>query len=160
MPNTIPVPNANNITNYLPGAAQALSKLHAQGAHFYLTLPIVASTADAEVLFVVPTDVRLVVHRAFWEVFTPFTGGASSAIGVSSNTAPHNVKGDILGGAAGDVAAALTAGVKAGTIGTDLASNGLVVLPAGSAVRFDRITSAFTAGAGQVHLECSVLPAS
>ena len=114
------------------------------------------NTADAAVLFTVPVGFKLRVTRACWEVTTPFSGGASSAIGLSSSNAAYTTKGDLLGGAAGDLAAALTAGYR-GAIGTKLASGGLVVLIAGDTVRFDRVASAYTAGAGFIHVTCEVL---
>lgn len=108
------------------------------------------NATDAQVLFTVPTGFRLQPTRPFWEVTTPFSGGASSAIGLSSSNASYSTKGDLLGGASGDVAAGLTAGFR-GTVGAKVASLGLVVLVATDTIRFDRITSAFTAGAGFVH---------
>ncbi len=160
MPNTIPQPNLQAITSYPAGIAQAVSGMFEQGAAFWLTLPFTSATADAAVLFTVPTGIRLVVHRALWDIVLAMTGGTSSAIGVSSSNAGYNTKGDILGGASGDVAATLTAGAKAGTAGEKYASNGAVILVGGDTVRFDRITSAFTAGNGRVQLHCSVLPTS
>ena len=117
-----------------------------------LKLPIGFATADAAALFKIPSDVRLYVERAFFEVTTAWTGGTNSAIGVSADTAPHSTKGDILGGAAGALEAALTAGFKGTTIGADFGSNGVVVLNPGVIVRFDRIVDAYTAGAGFVHI--------
>jgi hypothetical protein len=113
-----------------------------------LKLAVDFNTADAAVLYTVPAGRSLVVESVFYDVSAAFTGGTSSAIGVSSNGA---AKGSILGGASGDVLATLTAGVKAGTKGTALAA-GTVVLPAGTTVKFDRITSAFTAGSGFIRL--------
>ena len=121
-------------------------------APVHLKLPIGFATADAAVLFKTPADVRLYIERLFWEVTTAFTGGTSAAIGVSSSATGFTTKGDLLGGTGGDVLATLTAGVKGGTIGADFGSNGIVVLPGGSTVRFDRVTDAFTAGAGFVHV--------
>ena len=158
MPNSIPTVLRDQITNYPPALAQAFIDAFNQGIPFWLALPITFSTADAAVLFTVPAGQRLFVHRALWEVAVDFTGGAASAIGVSATVAPYNTKGDLLGGAAGDVLATLTAGLKGGTLGTDFGSNGVVVLPAASSVRFDRITSAFTAGSGFVHIQASLLP--
>lgn len=122
------------------------------GERVALKLAIAFGTADAAVLYTVPAGQRLLVERCFWEVVTGFTGGASSAIGLSSSQTGNTTKGDIHGGAAGDVAATLTAGAKPGTVGVDLASSGVVILEAGATIRFDRITSAFTAGAGFVHV--------
>jgi len=117
-----------------------------------LKLAIGFATADAAVLFQVPSDVRLAIERVWWEVVTGFTGGTSSAIGVSSSATGYTTKGDLLGGSGGDVAATLVAGHKGGTIGTDFGSNGVIVLPGGSTLRFDRIASVFTAGAGFVRV--------
>jgi hypothetical protein len=122
---------------------------------FDLSMPIAFGTADATALFTVPTNARLLVRRGYWEVATGFTGGSSSAIGLSSSNASFNTKGDLLGGASGDVAATLVAGVKLGTIGAKTAAG--VLLVGGDTVRFDRVTSAFTAGAGNAHLVCDVL---
>lgn len=122
-------------------------------APFELKLPFDSTTPDGAVLYTVPTGKRLLVEQAYWEITTPFTGGSSSAIGVSSDVAPHDTKGDILGGATGDVAATLVAGQTQGTIGASFsAAPKLVVLEPGAKIRFDRITSAFTAGAGFLHL--------
>jgi len=120
----------------------------------HLKLAIGFATADAAVLFTVPTGFRLELERLWWEITTNFTGGTSSAIGVSSATAPHETKGDLLGGAGGDVAATLAAanGNVGGTIGASFGSNGIVVLPAAAILRLDRIVDAFTAGAGFVHV--------
>lgn len=121
-------------------------------SNFALKVAVAFGLLDAAVLLTVPTSRRLLIERVFWEITTGFTGGTSSAIGISADTAPNNTKGDILGGASGDVAAALVVGLKGGTIGAKFGSNGVVVLEPGVKVRFDRITSAFTAGAGYVHL--------
>ena len=101
-----------------------------------------------------PAGFTLEFEKFFWEVTADFTGGSSSAIGVSSADAPHSTQGDLLGGAAGNVLAELTAaiGYTQGTIGVSYsAAPKLAVLVATDTVRFDRITSAFTAGAGFVH---------
>jgi hypothetical protein len=130
---------------------------------FWLALPIGFGTADAATLYTVPAGKRLCIHRAGWEIATSFTGGTSSAIGLSSDDTNASTKGDILGGASGDVAATLVSTgvpIKGGTLGAKFASNGIIVLAAGKIIRFDRITSAFTAGAGTAHLQVSFLPTS
>lgn len=116
-----------------------------------LALAFTFATADAAVLFTMPVGARLWVARPYWEIATSMTGGSSSAIGLSSGQSPHNTKGDLLGGAAGDVAAGLTAGVREGTIGADIAAG--IILEAASTILFDRITSVFTAGAGNAHVQ-------
>jgi len=125
----------------------------------HLKLAIAFDTADAAVLFTVPTGFRLAIERLWWESTANFTGGTNSAIGVSTATAPHETKGDLLGGAGGDVAATLAAanGNVGGTIGASFGSNGVVVLPAGAILRFDRIVDAFTAGTGFVHCLARVI---
>lgn len=116
------------------------------------------ATADAAVLLTMQAGQELAVERVLWRISADMTGGTASAIGVSSNkTTPTNwsTKGDILGGATGDVAATLVAsgGLLAGTIGADMdtltKTRGLV-LKATDTLKFDRITSAFTAGSGSV----------
>jgi hypothetical protein len=148
----ITLPNYDSITNYPPAQKEYLRTLTKQGLGFYVELAIDFNTADAAVLATVPEGVEVLLNPYLcgWRVTTSFTGGASSAIGLSSSRAPHNVKGDILGAAAGDVAATLvsTGKLLQGTLGLDFASVGQVLLIAGDTIRFDRITSAFTAGAG------------
>jgi hypothetical protein len=111
--------------------------------------------ADSATLFTVPVGCRLLVRRGYWEVTTAFAGGNQSAVGLSSSNAGANTKGDVLGGATGDVAATLVPGLQLGTIGTKTA--GGVLLVAGNTVRFDRIASAFVSGAGNAHLVCDIL---
>jgi len=124
-------------------------------ADVHLKLPIGFALADAAVLYTIPTGLKFEITRAYWEVTTSWTGGSSSAIGISSANTSYATKGDILGGATGDVLATLVSTgltYKGGTVGAKYASNGMVVLVGGDTIRFDRITSAFTAGAGFVHL--------
>lgn len=115
-----------------------------------LKMAIGSGTADAAVLATLPAGARFLLRRGYWEITADFTGGSSSAIGASSSGTGYTTKGDLHGGSGGDVAASLTAGVRAGTIGADVAAG--VLLVAGDTVRFDRITSAFTAGSGFLHL--------
>lgn len=118
-----------------------------------LKLAVDFSTADAAVLFTVPAGHYLRVSRTWWNVQAAFTGGTSSAIGASSSNASYSTKGDLQGGASGDLLAALTAGQRPGTIGAKFGSNGVVVLAPGDTIRFDRIASAFTAGSGYLMVE-------
>jgi hypothetical protein len=125
-----------------------------------LKLAISFATADAAVLFAVPSGFRLQIDPPYWETTADWTGGAASAIGASSSQAPHTTKGDLLGGATGDVAADLEAadGVHQGTIGTSFSADPKkVILEAGATIRHDRITSAFTAGTGFVHAKAQVV---
>lgn len=129
------------------------------GQFVNLALPFTYATADAATLYTMPTGAAFKVEGLYWEVTTGFTGGSSSAIGVSTTkSSPTNwsTKGDLLGGSGGDVAATLVAGARiAGTIGTDadtIAKMRGAIFEAAELFRFDRITSAFTAGVGSVHV--------
>ena len=116
-----------------------------------LALAIAYTTADAAVLATLPTGARLFVQGGYWEVTTGFTGGSSSAIGLNSSQSGHTTAGDVLGGSGGDVTALLgTAGIKEATIGADVAAG--MVLRAAETIKFNRITSNFTAGAGYAHV--------
>jgi hypothetical protein len=118
------------------------------------------ANTDAQVLYTVPAGFELYVPNAAWEVTADWTGGSSSAIGLSSSSTFLNTKGDILGGAAGDVLATLvsTGRKYKGTIGADVGKPG-AVLVGGDTIRFDRITSAFTTGTGFAHVFVSVIAA-
>lgn len=125
-----------------------------------LAMPITFATADAAVLLTMPAGAVLKIEDLFWEVTADWTGGTNSAIGASSNkTAPTDwsTKGDLLGGATGDVLATLVAsvGIVAGTVGTDMdtvAKRRGAIWKATDTIRFDRITSVFTAGSGNLHV--------
>lgn len=123
-----------------------------------LYLPFAFGTADGATLLTVPTGCVLKLDSAHWKVTTAFAGGSSSAIGVAATG--HATAGDILGGAGGDVEATLTAGTKAGTVGakmdTDAELHGMIFV-ATNTFTFERITSAFTSGAGFVGLVVDIL---
>jgi len=114
--------------------------------------PVDYSMSDGDAILTVPTGVVLrLAAFPYWEVTTGFTGGSSSAIGVSTSITGYETGGDILGGATGDVAATLVAGIAAGTLGGELDDNvgfQALALEAADELQFDAITSAFTAGAG------------
>ena len=162
----IPDPVKDRAGVYLAQQIRSLSPNSLGGApelpgFVNLKLPIAAADADAKVLYTVPANMKLLILVAFWEITADWTGGTDSAIGLSSSAAPHSTKGDLLGGSGGDVLASLTAaiGFTQGTIGVSYsAAPKLVVLPAGATVRFDRVVSAFTAGAGFAHLVGFLLP--
>lgn len=129
------------------------SKLASTGGIGVATLKLACSkdNADGDVLFTCPDNHYLRVQRAYWINTTPWSGGSSSAIGASTNNASGSTKGDIQGGASGDAAAALGSGIKFGTVGAKIAAG--VCLTPGDTIRFDKITSAFTAGAGYLCVE-------
>lgn len=123
-----------------------------------ITAAVTKDTADAAVIYTVPTGFRLLLDVPFHNVTTSWTGGSSSAIGCSSSNAGLSTKGDLLGGAGGDVAAGLlsTGAYAKGTVGAKIGKPGAVLI-AGETVIFDRITSAFTAGASTIHVPVHVL---
>lgn len=120
---------------------------------FIMKIPIAFGNTDGQAIETIPAGFALrITAMPFWQVTTAWTGGSSSAIGLSTNITNFTTAGDLLGGAAGDVTALLgTTGVKAGTIGDEMnteADHQALIFVAGSEIQFDRITSAFTAGAG------------
>ncbi len=147
--------------------ARAILALTGQGpgasGSFHLKLPVGFALADAAVLYTVPTGLRLSLDRVYWEVITSWSGGTNSAIGVSSSNAAYNTKGNLLGGAGGDIAAGLvsTGSPFKGTIGAKMiysaGTTSCVVLVAADTVRFDRVVDIFTAGAGFVHIEGTLI---
>ena len=162
MPATLPSSITDNSYDNYPPQLAANMRQFQLSSNGVILLPVTFATADATVLFTVPSTVgRFRIVAANWEVTTGFTGGTASAIGVSSSNANYNTKGDVLGGAAGDVAATLvsTGRVLKGTTGAKFAS-GFVVLVAGDTLKFDAVTSAFTAGAGNVYISYQLIPAS
>lgn len=126
---------------------------------FIAKLPIAFGTLDAAALLTVPAGFALRLSgMPFWDIVTGFTGGSSSAIGLSCS-AIATTKGDLLGGAAGDIAATLVAGIIPGTIGPKIDSFAEVqafIVKAADVLRFDRITSVFTAGAGFICVPVSL----
>lgn len=119
---------------------------------FLLKAPIAFGMADGAKILTVPAGYIIKpVGQPFWEVTTGWTGGAASTIGIATDHTGYDTAGDILGGAAGDVAATLVAGVIPGTIGVKfdtLAEFQAFFLDALESFTYEEITSAFTAGAG------------
>jgi hypothetical protein len=143
---------ADDIFVIAPGNNQAGRYVLAQMCPFDIALPINAALADAAVLAAVPAGWVLAIGRCYWEITANWTGGSSSTIGLSSSVAPHSTKGDLLGGAAGDTDATLTAanGKVLGTVGADLATG--ILIKGAANIRHDLITSDHTAGTGFAHL--------
>jgi hypothetical protein len=73
-----------------------------------LSFPITFETTNEEVLFEVPDGVVIHPLSFWWEIGTNFSGGSSSAIGVSSDKTGFTAAGSLLGGSSGNVAAELT----------------------------------------------------
>lgn len=119
-------------------------------------------TASAAVLYTVPAGFTLAVQEVAWEIATSFTGGSSSAIGISSGNTLYATKGDLLGGAVGSVAAEITSTIKhtAEPVGATFAAAPFTaVLDPTDTILFDRITSVFTAGAGFVRITVTLIEA-
>ncbi len=116
------------------------------------------ATADAAVLYTVPTGFQLFVPVMYHHVTTTWAGGSSSAIGCSSSNAGLTTKGDLLGGASGDLNAGLasTGAYAKGTIGAKAGKPG-ALLVAGETIIFDRIVSVFTSGVSVIHAPVRVL---
>lgn len=123
---------------------------------FVMKIPVAFGMADGATIETVPEGMALrLAGVPYWEVTTPWSGGSSSAIGISSNKTGFTAAGAVLGGAAGDVEATLVAGIAAGTIGTgfdSLAEHQAALFEEGDTLTYEEITSAFTAGAGFVCL--------
>lgn len=156
-PSALPSVSREAILNYAPAMGQALVDNCIVAVH--LKIAIDKTMADAAVLYTIPTGKALSIVRAYWEVSVSWSGGASSAIGISSANAAYSTKGDILGGAAGDVAAMLvsTGSPYKGTLGPKMlmsaGTTSSVVLVATDIIRYDKVTSTFTAGSGFVHID-------
>ncbi len=135
--------------------------LLAPGQDAQISLTVAFGLADAAVLLTVPTGAVIMPRHFWWTISTDWTGGTSSAIGVSTDAAAHTTKGDLLGGASGDIAANLEAADSPtfGTVGavwTTPAERELMIV-ATEIIRYDEITSAFTAGAGTVEMIARIL---
>ena len=127
-----------------------------------LTLPFTHATADAAVLLTLQAGQLMLIRKFYWDIAADMTGGASSAIGVSSTKTGFTTKGDLLGGAAGDVAAALTLLLSPanGTIGAKMDSVSelhTTLWKSADILRFDEITSSFAAGSGSVCVVADLL---
>lgn len=136
-----------------PADGRAAGRFVFVGSYIDLSFAVDHTTADAAVLYTVPTGFQLQVGVPWWHVDTSFTGGASSAIGLSSSNAGLSTAGDLLGGASGDLAATLasTGPYAQGTVGAKIGKPA-ALLVAGDTIKFNRIASNFTAGAGSAHV--------
>jgi hypothetical protein len=137
-------------------AAGAGRWLLVPGTYDLALTAVTFATADAAVVFTVPVGARILSRRGYWVNSIAWTGGSSSAVGLSSSNASYNTKGDLQGGSGGDLLAAMTAVVTTGSaIGAKVTAG--ILLNAADTVRFDRIVSIYTAGAGIPHLIVDVL---
>jgi len=127
---------------------------------FTMVIPITFATADAAAIFTTPAGFVLkLVAAPYWDVTTAFTGGTNASIGLSSSRTGYSTKGDLI---SATLLAALTAGVRKGTIGdkvdtvTELQA---LFLEATETLRHDRIVDAFTAGVANVRVPVMVCTA-
>lgn len=134
------------------GAATAGRWLRCAGMAQHLVVATAGfATADGATLLTIPSGCIVKPLKAWWNVTIAWTGGTSSAIGVDSDNTSLATPGDILGGGSGDLLADLTVGEARGTIGAAIDAPG-AILEAGDLVRFQRIASAFTAGAATLRM--------
>jgi hypothetical protein len=118
-----------------------------------LKLPIAFGTADAAALLTFQAGQIFRLVEPAWHITTSFAGGTNSAIGLSSNKTSYSTKGDLLGGAGGDLAATLTStlGINApGTVGAgfDTLAKRCMNFTSANTIRYDKVVDAFTSGAG------------
>lgn len=150
--------------NILVAGAGTTGRWLLMPGQYVLSFPITFASADAAVLWTVPTGAYVMPETFYWGITADFTGGSSSAIGVSSTKTGFSTKGDLLGGATGNVLAELTAALSP-TLGTpgakwDTFAERIVataIWKPTETIRFDRITSVFTAGTGTVNMMCQVI---
>ncbi len=126
-----------------PGRFELLSRSAA------ISMPVTYQTANNATLFTVPAGFRLYVDRLYYRVTTTFVN-AAGRVGASSSNAAYATAGDLIGGAGGDAAAALTQGVRGGTLGTAFGSNGVVELVAGDTIKWNVIVPGYTAGEAEL----------
>ena len=159
MPATIPT--QATLANYPNALAAMLLAANSGQMHGTISLPFTFATANNAVLFTVPSGYRMQVVDAAWEPLVSMTGGTASAIGLGTSNAGYAAAGALLGGASGDVASGLTAVAATPlkrTIGSAIAAG--VWLVAGDTIRFNQITSQFTAGNGLAHVFYRLIPTS
>jgi hypothetical protein len=134
--------------------AAGTGRWHRADKAFVMKIPVDFSMADGTTIETIPEGFAVrITGLPYWEVTASWTGGAGSSIGIASNKTGFTAAGAILGGATGDVAATLVAGIAAGTIGTGLDTPAEVqaaLFEEGDTFTYEEITSAFTAGAGFV----------
>jgi len=142
----------------VPGTNPASGKWLRVDSAFDLVIPVTFANTDGQQLVLSPAEMTILPVYAgiFIEVVTPWAGGVAPTIGLSfSNGTVPRLKGNLAGGVAGNGAFTyvtyrqLTLGqqyfIGAGT-------SDAVVLGPGSQIFWDRITSAYTSGTGNIHI--------
>jgi hypothetical protein len=122
-----------------------------------LKIPFSFANTDDEVIFTVPAGfaMRLTAYP-FLDIATSFAGGASSSFGISTNITGYTADGALVGVT---LEAAATEGVKPCTIGAelpDLAHFHALLFVEGSVIEYNRVVSAFTAGAADLCLPVAI----
>lgn len=122
-----------------------------------LVLPVTFATADNTALVTMPAELTFapIYGTMFWEMTSSWAGGVASTIGLSMQNPAHpRNKGGLMGGVAGN-SGFTSACFYQPTLGTDMSGNTQApILSPGGKILFDRITSAFTSGAGNAHVPC------
>jgi hypothetical protein len=122
-----------------------------------LKIPFSFANTDDEVIFTVPAGFafRLTAYP-FLDIETAFTGGTDASFGISTNITGYTADGALVGVS---LLAAATAGVKPCTIGAelpDLAHLHALLFIEDSAIEYNRVVSAFTAGAADLCLPVAI----
>lgn len=151
----------DNIFVLAPADAPAAGRWIRKAGIARLDLSIPFATADATVLATIPAGFRFRPLEANWKVTTTMTTASAAGAGVSSSNAAASTKGDLLGGATGDVVATLVStgasNFVLGTGGAKLMGTNTqrraIALVAGDTLRYDLFTGTFTGGvfAAQIH---------
>jgi hypothetical protein len=142
----------------LPTTGSASGRWIRRDPAFDLLLPVTFANTDNQQLVLVPAEMTLLPVYAgiFLEVSTAWGGGATPTIGLSfTNGTVTRTKGNLAGGAAGNGAFTYVT-YRQMTLGSQYSiATGTVdaiVLGPGSTILFDRITDAYTSGAGNFHI--------
>lgn len=148
---------ADTTENLVATPAVGTGRWLRQDRQFTMSIPIAFGTADTTAIFTTPAGFVLkLTGSPYWDVTTAFAGGSSSSIGLSSSRTGYSTKGDLI---AATVEAALTAGVRKGTIGDKVDSVlelQALFLEAADTLVHDRIVSAFTSGVANVRVPVQV----
>lgn len=142
----------------VPGTNPASGKWHRVDSAFDLVIPVTFANTDNQQLVLVPTPMTLLPVYAgiFLEVVTAWAGGATPTVGLSfTNGTVTRTKGNLAGGAAGNGAFTFVTYQQL-TLGSQYSiaagTTNAVVLGPGSTILWDRITSAYTSGTGNIHI--------
>lgn len=141
-----------------PGDSPAEGRWLRADDAFVMKIPFSFANTDDEVIFTVPAGFafRLTAYP-FLDIATSFTGGTSSSFGISTNITGYTADGALVGVS---LAAAATAGVRPGTIGAelpDLAHFQALLFVEDSAIEYNRVVDAFTAGAADLCLPVALV---